>query len=266
VIVTRNDANEKLYGERFTAKQLLNGTVPQPREADSLYRALNAKFRNLGNTGAMYQRTIQQDESKTALYRNTTMSKPGTLRIPAVRQITGGYGAPNLALPAPPPPTSQVANPALQIAYPSLHQTAQQPLSPIPQQYRSPPHTKDHHEEKVQHQPNYPPQAAMASPAYTNASAPPPMYAGQRLSFSRDIKTSMPPISPSQNSKPMKAKALYAFTGDQEGDLSFEAGDIIYVTEKTDSQNDWWTGRLKGQLGSVSKALVDARRTNALFF
>lgn len=250
IIVTRNDANEKLYGERFTAKQLLNGTVPQPREADSLYRALNAKFHTLGNTGTMYQRAIQQDESKNTLFRNTTMSKPGTLRIPAVRQITGGYGAPLPALPPVQPPSIQTAN---QITYPTPHQIPQEPPSPIPQQYRSPPHT--HHEEKQQQQPSYPPLQAVASPAFTNASAPLPLYAGQQMSFSRDIKGTLP-TPPSQNSKPMRAKALYAFTGDQEGDLSFKAGDVIYVIEKTDSQNDWWTGQSKGQLGSVSIKLV----------
>lgn len=145
------------------------------------------------------------------------------------------------------------------MGHPSHHQQkfpAQQPPSPIPQQYPSLPHSKDNcYEEKEEYQPNCPSQVATSS-----ASAPPPLYTGQRMTFSRDIKQASvvspvptAPEAPSQNSKPMRAKALYAFTSDQEGDLSFEAGDVIYVTEKTDSQNDWWTGRLRGQLGSVSK-------------
>ncbi|KAI8370102.1 hypothetical protein EDC96DRAFT_102283 [Choanephora cucurbitarum] len=83
VIITRSDANEKLYGERVTAKELLNGSVPPPREADSLYRALNAKFHTLGNNN--YQRTIQR-ESTTTQYKSTNISRPGTLRLPPVNQ------------------------------------------------------------------------------------------------------------------------------------------------------------------------------------
>lgn len=47
----------------------------------------------------------------------------------------------------------------------------------------------------------------------------------------------------------MTATAIYPFEGLQPGDLSFQVGDKITVTTKTDSQYDWWEGRLKGELG-----------------
>lgn len=34
-----------------------------------------------------------------------------------------------------------------------------------------------------------------------------------------------------------------------EGDLSFSAGDRIEIVERTDSAEDWWTGRLNGKQG-----------------
>ncbi|XP_030054791.1 SH3 domain-containing YSC84-like protein 1 isoform X2 [Microcaecilia unicolor] len=43
--------------------------------------------------------------------------------------------------------------------------------------------------------------------------------------------------------------ALYAFEGQQPGDLNFKAGDKITVTRKTDSQFDWWEGRVRGETG-----------------
>ncbi|NP_001410169.1 SH3 domain-containing YSC84-like protein 1 [Danio rerio] len=43
--------------------------------------------------------------------------------------------------------------------------------------------------------------------------------------------------------------AVHPFTGQQPGDLSFNAGDRITVVTKTDSQYDWWEGELKGQVG-----------------
>ncbi|XP_029942419.1 SH3 domain-containing YSC84-like protein 1 [Salarias fasciatus] len=39
--------------------------------------------------------------------------------------------------------------------------------------------------------------------------------------------------------------ATHPFTGQQPGDLSFVPGDRITVTTKTDSQYDWWEGRLE---------------------
>ncbi|KAM5165688.1 SH3 domain-containing YSC84-like protein 1 [Mantella aurantiaca] len=45
------------------------------------------------------------------------------------------------------------------------------------------------------------------------------------------------------------ATAIYPFEGLQPGDLSFQAGEKITIVTKTDSQYDWWEGKLKGELG-----------------
>ncbi|KAF0436576.1 DUF500-domain-containing protein [Gigaspora margarita] len=68
-----------------------------------------------------------------------------------------------------------------------------------------------------------------------NSSKPPPIAP----------KPKIPPRAP----KPQTAIALYDFTGEQEGDLSFTKGDLIIITKKTDSNNEWWTGKCKGQDG-----------------
>jgi len=43
--------------------------------------------------------------------------------------------------------------------------------------------------------------------------------------------------------------ALYDFEAQADGDLSFRTGDQIELLEKTNSSEDWWTGRLNGQKG-----------------
>ncbi|KAJ7341406.1 hypothetical protein JRQ81_005467 [Phrynocephalus forsythii] len=48
---------------------------------------------------------------------------------------------------------------------------------------------------------------------------------------------------------PTIVTALYPFQGMQPGDLTFDAGDKIQVTMKTDSQFDWWEGRFQGRTG-----------------
>lgn len=43
--------------------------------------------------------------------------------------------------------------------------------------------------------------------------------------------------------------ALYDYTAQADGDLSFVTGDRIALVRKTDSSEDWWTGKLHGQEG-----------------
>ncbi|KAI8341182.1 hypothetical protein BC941DRAFT_416061 [Chlamydoabsidia padenii] len=43
--------------------------------------------------------------------------------------------------------------------------------------------------------------------------------------------------------------ALYDYQAQSDGDLSFRRDDKIEVVERTADQNDWWTGKLHGQIG-----------------
>ncbi|SCU78868.1 LAMI_0A06326g1_1 [Lachancea mirantina] len=61
-------------------------------------------------------------------------------------------------------------------------------------------------------------------------------------------------VSPSRSSRAAssgapKAVALYSFKGEQGGDLPFRKGDVITIIKKSESQDDWWTGRNNGQEG-----------------
>lgn len=46
-----------------------------------------------------------------------------------------------------------------------------------------------------------------------------------------------------------KAVALYSFSGEQDGDLDFRKGDIITIVKKSESRDDWWTGKRAGKEG-----------------
>lgn len=43
--------------------------------------------------------------------------------------------------------------------------------------------------------------------------------------------------------------ALYDYEAQAEGDLSFSAGDIIEIVQRTSSENEWWTGKTGGRQG-----------------
>ncbi|GCC22679.1 SH3 domain-containing YSC84-like protein 1 [Chiloscyllium punctatum] len=48
---------------------------------------------------------------------------------------------------------------------------------------------------------------------------------------------------------PSTVTAMHSFEGQAPGDLSFRAGDKITVTSRTNSQFDWWEGKLHGNVG-----------------
>ncbi|KAK7677388.1 hypothetical protein QCA50_019602 [Cerrena zonata] len=47
-----------------------------------------------------------------------------------------------------------------------------------------------------------------------------------------------------------QAIALYTFKGEQTGDLPFNKGDVIDILKKSETSDDWWTGRNNGTTGA----------------
>jgi len=43
--------------------------------------------------------------------------------------------------------------------------------------------------------------------------------------------------------------ALYDFAAQADGDLSFNVGDRIEIVKRTQTAEDWWTGRINGREG-----------------
>ncbi|CDH48866.1 sh3 domain-containing protein [Lichtheimia corymbifera JMRC:FSU:9682] len=49
--------------------------------------------------------------------------------------------------------------------------------------------------------------------------------------------------------RPLQARALFKFAGEQAGDLAFEKGDIITIIKSSETQHDWWTGSIGTRIG-----------------
>ncbi|KAJ7693688.1 hypothetical protein B0H17DRAFT_1059529 [Mycena rosella] len=106
--------------------------------------------------------------------------------------------------------------------------------------------------------------AAPYSPYSTGftSSPPPPFYASppsHTPTFNSDAsltseRRSTPFLQPKPElAKPLlphegvaRAIALYDFQAAQPGDLSFSKGDVIVITKRSESTDDWWTGTLNG--------------------
>ncbi|KAH7906321.1 hypothetical protein BJ138DRAFT_1071871 [Hygrophoropsis aurantiaca] len=105
--------------------------------------------------------------------------------------------------------------------------------------------------------PSFVKKAPPPPPGQQAHAAPPPPYTASSngSSAASAAATKRPPPPPPLKPKPKPepaveyVTALYDFDAQTAGDLSFKTGDKIEIVNKTDSQDDWWTGRLNGAEG-----------------
>lgn len=68
------------------------------------------------------------------------------------------------------------------------------------------------------------------------------------------VKKKPPPPPPKRipSGRPLEEYVIaqYDFAGQGSGDLSFREGDKIKIVKKTNTDQDWWTGELRGAKGS----------------
>ncbi|WPK25733.1 hypothetical protein PUMCH_003060 [Australozyma saopauloensis] len=74
-----------------------------------------------------------------------------------------------------------------------------------------------------------------------------------KLSSPGNVKSSAayskPDFGGAAKTNSYQAIALYTFKGEQSGDLPFKKGDFIDILKKSDTTDDWWTGRVNGATG-----------------
>ncbi|CAO3569776.1 unnamed protein product [Mortierella alpina] len=220
VIIERKDANEAFYRQKVTAADLLSGAITPPPQADILYRALNSRASGGDpsiHRGASTSTGYSVDTSETGVGRSASISSAGRFGGP------GGY-------------QSQVGRSTTNaINHPS--------------RFSEDSKVREHESDQL---PRYTPSAI--------AGARKPNGAGRvstdnnnsgPAALNQSIANSTGPrVPPRIGAKPDTVTALYDFAGEQATDLSFKKGDIITVVKKTESRNDWWTGKCHGREGS----------------
>lgn len=95
-------------------------------------------------------------------------------------------------------------------------------------------------------------------PPYTSAASPSPT--GSSFSAAAKSKPAPPPprAKPAHLSKPAEtATALYDYEAQAHGDLGFSAGEVIEIVQRTDNQNEWWSGRVNGREGQFPGEFAD---------
>lgn len=224
-------------GTQVTARQLLSGNINPPHEADILIRVLSSRvfsgYSTGGNYDEMYNDIPQYDDRRDDFIWD---GRNG----PAYGEGGRGPGSPTSS-PARRAATWNSASDKDDL-YVDRNRADPSATFENMDDSRSVQFQRQHFNSTYSDNPS--------SPTTTSKKGPPPLR----------------PTAPKPDFKPTprastlganQAVALYTFEATQSGDLGFKKGDIITVTKRTDSKNDWWTGQIEGRTGIFPSNYVE---------
>lgn len=229
VVVTRFDANAKMYGYKVKAKDLLSGNVPRPPEADSLYQALDHRF--YGNDTMYNFRQPNASSYHSSSYNNNS-SRAYSSNSPFNDDYNSGSDGLNRSQ------TWSRANVKSMV-------TGGGGGSINGNRYRSASTT-----DRWDQQPSYARYEFHDNDILAIHDRP------YNSSFSSLDNSTTPPPKAISDGK-IRARALFNFNAEQDGDLPFKKGDILIVTKKSNTQQDWWTGELNSRTGIFPANFVE---------
>ncbi|AOA63185.1 Putative actin patch assembly and actin polymerization protein [Komagataella phaffii CBS 7435] len=230
VIVERREANRKFYGDNCKARHILAGDVAPPRACDTLLRVLNSRVFNPNYSGDHYDSDDEfyNDIPSTFSDDNSSYNSP---RTGGSRRGGRGRGRSN----------DDIYSDEEDDNYYSRSRDKSTRTS---SKWRDDIYDR-------------PPTDRSSKPTYNNFSDDDDSDLSGRVkkhSLSEKKSSSGASRNRSRNetassSRANKAIALYSFQGEQAGDLPFKKGDVITIIQKSNSTDDWWTGRTNGVEG-----------------
>ncbi|ORY61254.1 uncharacterized protein BCR38DRAFT_348172 [Pseudomassariella vexata] len=207
-IIERRDANEKMYGQRLTALQLLTGSIRPPPQAAPLMAILNTRVFSGMRSGSvddnMYNTPAYDDQHNDANW-NSPQQRNSSY---GQQQPPEEFGRPKRA--------STWQDDVYDRPISGVSRTNTGGVAPDDYVYRDrqSPTTNTGFSDQKKVGPGRP-------------AAPKPNFASKQALLKKN-----------------EAVALFTFEADQPGDLGFKKGEVITVLKKTESENDWWTGMI----------------------
>lgn len=229
VIIERREANRKIYGDKCTSKLILSGRVRPPPAADPLYRVLESRAFNVGSRqngdfeddDDFYDDIPSSfDSTDTDSYRANTRS---TRRRGDSLRSSRSYGDDF---------DDDFENEDTNDVNDYYSRARKQ-------------RTSTRWEDDVYDRDVDDLSGRLHS---SRISGGPSRPRSEKPDFGLSSAAS-PRSNRAASSGAPKAVALYTFKGEQSGDLPFRKGDVITILKKSESQDDWWTGRNNGQEG-----------------
>ncbi|KAF3092366.1 hypothetical protein TWF569_003589 [Orbilia oligospora] len=232
VIIERRDANKKFYGTNCKASSLLTGSVPAPAEADTLYRVLNSRvFRGGSGSDEMYNDIpVYDDNHDDDVWEGNRGHALGEERnSPTARRPSRASTW-----------QDEVYDRGMYNENPNRRgSTARDSDLDGFNLTREQAFQRQHFNSTYTDTPGTP--TSQAAPG--RPTAPKPDFKGPSRASTLGAN---------------QAVALYTFDADQPGDLGFKKGEIITIIKRTDSKNDWWTGKIGDRTGIFPSNYVEA--------
>lgn len=239
-IIERRDANEKLYGRRWTARELLSGQVPIPPAAEPLLRVLNSRvFAGVAGSvanDAMYNDIPVYDDAHEDV---VWQGKRGSAMGEGVRSNrTGSVGQGDDYVYRDRPSRSSTWTD-------DVYDRSPAPGAGIQRSFTTranPDETFDRFESRTRARSN----SGFDDDFFNNKSkpsrptAPKPVFGAKKAGLGPD-----------------QAIAKFTFEPDQPGDLGFKKGEVITILKRTDNETDWWTGRIGDREGIFPSNYVE---------
>ena len=242
VLIERRDANEKMYGRKLTARELLSGQHPVPPQAEPLMRVLNSRvFAGSGGSfrddNSMYndipvyseahEDVVWQGRTGSAYGEGVRSQRTGSIRQDDYNNGGGGFGAPSRA-------STWQDN--------SYDQASNRYSRADPSQTFANLENSRARSNTTGDQSDY---------TYSDKKGPPPGRPAAPKPQFQSMQSRKASAGPGQ------AIAKFTFDADQPGDLGFKKGDIITIVKKTQNETDWWTGRIGDREGIFPSNYVE---------
>ncbi|CDK29790.1 unnamed protein product [Kuraishia capsulata CBS 1993] len=221
VLVERREANRKFYGDNCKAAQILSGRVEPPSACEPLFRVLES--RAFTKSSAMDGEYYSDDE-----YYNDIPSRFSSDSSSLDR--AGSRRSHGRSRQSRDPYDSDDDDYEGAAGYYSRRRSP-----PSTQGKKNPNSWEDDLYDRVD--------SGGRNRASSNGGFRPRT---QKPDFGHGSKAATPPASGSRGNK---AIALFSFEGEQAGDLPFKKGDVITIVQKSNSTDDWWTGKSNGKEG-----------------
>ncbi|KAH7069640.1 hypothetical protein FB567DRAFT_220809 [Paraphoma chrysanthemicola] len=238
-IIERRDANEKLYGRRWTARELLSGQVPPPPAAEPLLRVLNSRvFSGVGGAtnadSAMYNDIPVYDDSHDNV---VWQGRQGAAMGEGVRRDrTGSMGAADddYQYRDRPQRSSTWAD--------DVYDRQPQSAGGINRSFstRANPNETFDRIGTRDRASTFGDDYSYSDRKPGRPTAPKPVFGAKKAGLGSD-----------------QAIAKFTFDADQPGDLGFKKGEVITILKKTDNETDWWTGRIGDREGIFPSNYVE---------
>jgi lipid-binding SYLF domain-containing protein len=226
-IIERRDANEKLYGRRWTAQELLSGQVPVPPAAEPLTRVLHSRVfsgvAGAASADAMYNDIPVYDEAHEDV---VWQGRRGSAYGEGVRTNRTGATADgdDYVYHDKPQRSSTWADDV-------YDRTPSQGVNRSFSTRANPNETFDRLENRNRSGSGF-------SDDFNFSGKPKPIR-----------PTAPKPVFKKASMGPGQAIAKFTFEPDQPGDLGFKKGEVITILKKTENETDWWTGRIGNREG-----------------